>query len=340
MLPAGPSIVTVDASSRHAVRAAFDGYDVALAMVDPELRETFRSALLPRIRPYVSTVECADAAGRPSAPGTAILAFGGGTVLDTAKQRAAESGIDWIAVPTKPTSAAFSATASVKEHGRVLTRVLSPPRRVLLLPDIICGTPLELLTAELLDTWSFQTAVADVVLDGMANGRAWNTEFVGLFNAATCSLAALKPTDLQDPVALAGFMDVQRLLAEVTNNERTTRYVSGAEHLIAHALRVRGCPLPHGHQVGLGIAIGSALQRSRAALRTKLRECGFLGMPDPVWQRIRGWAGGVLWTRRVELALLDQALQGALSVRKTHRYTVLDTASRGECHAALAGLLS
>src|SRR6266542_595815 len=226
------------------------------------------------------------------------------------------------------------------EQGRVSTRVVSPPRYVLLLPEIICGTPLDLLSAELLDTWSFQTAVADVVLDAMTNGREWNAEFLPLFNTATRSLAGLRPVDLRDPVVLERFMGVQRLLADITNNERTTRYVSGVEHLIAHSLQVRGCCLPHGLQVGLGIALGRVLQSARAALRTELRSCGFVDMPEPVWQRIRAWAAGALWTRRVEMGLLDQALHGALSVRKTHRYTVLDTVSRGELRAALTGLLS
>lgn len=339
ILRPGTSIVTVEASSRHAIRTLLGGYDRTLAVVDPDLQATFASALLPLVRPYVSTVEPPNTSRRCPAAG-AVLAFGGGTVLDAAKLRAAEAGLDWIAVPTKPTSAAFSATASVKEQGRVWTRVVSPPRYVLLLPEIICGTPLDLLNAELLDTWSFQTAVADVVLDAMTNGRQWNAAFLPLFNTATRSLAGLRPVDLRDPVVLERFMGVQRLLADITNNERTTRYVSGAEHLIAHSLQVRGCSLPHGLQVGLGIALGRVLQSARAALRTELRSCGFVDMPEPVWQRIRAWAADVLWTRRVEVGLLDQALHGALSVRKTHRYTVLDTVSRGEFRAALSGLLS
>jgi glycerol dehydrogenase-like iron-containing ADH family enzyme len=338
-LPAGTSIVTIDASSHQAVRTVFDGYDHAVAVVDPDLRETFRSTLLPLIRPHVSTVERPHPWQRGPASGT-ILAFGGGTVLDAAKLRAAESGLDWIAVPTKPTSAAFSATASVKEQGRVTTRVVSPPRYVLLLPEILCGTPLDLLTAELFDTWSFQTAVTDVILDAMTNGREWNAAFMPRFNAATRSLADLRPADLRNPVVLERFMDAQRLLADITNYERTTRYVSGAEHLIAHSLQVRGCQLPHGLQVGLGIALARTLQRSRAALRRELRGCGFLAMPDPDWQHIRAWAASVLWARRVELGLLDQALRGALAVRKAHRYTVLDTASPEERCAALTGLLA
>lgn len=338
ILPAGTSIVTADASSRQAVRVALDGYDRALAMVDPDLEGTFESALLPLIGPHVAVVKDPGAAQQPSA--SAIVAFGGGTVLDAAKLRAAETGLDWIAVPTKPTSAAFSATASVKEHGRVSTKVVSPPRYVLLLPEIICGTPLELLTAELFDTWSFQTAVADVILDAVANGSEWNPAFLPVFNTATRSLAGLRPADLRDPAVLERFMDAQRLLAEVTNHERTTRYVSGAEHLIAHSLQVRGCPLPHGLKVGLGIAVAWGLQRSRTALRAELCGCGFLDMPDPDWRRIRAWAARTLWSRDVELRLLAQALRGALSVRRTHRYTVLDTASPGECRAALRGLLS
>jgi glycerol dehydrogenase-like iron-containing ADH family enzyme len=338
-LPAGTSIVTVDASSRHAIHTVLDGYDHAFPMVDPDLRKTFVSVLLPLIRPHVATVEHPSTVQRSTPSGT-ILAFGGGTVLDAAKLQAAESGLDWIAVPTKPTSAAFSATASVKEQGRVSTKVVSPPRFVLLLPEIICATPLSLLTAELFDTWSFQTAVADVILDAMANGREWNTDFTPLFNVATRTLAGLRPVDLRDPVVLERFMAAQGLLADVTNSERTTRYVSGAEHLIAHSLQVRGCPLPHGLQVGLGIAIGRILQRSRAALRTELRTCGFQNMPDPDWQRLRAWAASVLWSRRVELGLLDQALHGARSVRKAHRYTILDTASPRERRAALTGLLA
>ncbi|HZD00095.1 MAG TPA: iron-containing alcohol dehydrogenase [Actinomycetes bacterium] len=339
VLPAGTSIVTVDALSRHAIRTAFDAYHDVLAVVDPELRNTFGSALLPLIRPYLSTVQTPSGAPSPSAPG-AILAFGGGTVLDAAKLRAAKLGVDWIAVPTKPTSAAFSATASVKQQGRVSTRVVSPPRHVVLLPDIICGTPLDLLAAELMDTWSFQTAVADVVLDGVANGTEWDTGFVPLFNAATRALAELGPADLRRPAALRRFMDVQRLLADVTNSDRSTRYVSGAEHQIAHSLLMRGCALPHGHQVGLGIALSRALQCSRAALRTALGDCGLLDMPEPVWRRIWASAASIVRTGRIDTGLLEQALHGgALSVRETHRYTVLDRLSHGECRAALTGLL-
>jgi glycerol dehydrogenase-like iron-containing ADH family enzyme len=254
--------------------------------------------------------------------------------------QAAELGVDWIAVPTKPTSAAFSATASVKEQGRVSTRVVSPPRHVLLLPEVICDTPLDLLIAELLDTWSFQTAVADVVLHGMANGTAWNAAFIPLFNAATRALAELRPADLRDPAALRRFMDVQHMLAGVTNQERSTRYVSGAEHLIAHSLLAQGCALPHGHQVGLGIALARVLQCSRAALRTTLAERGVLDMPEPAWRRIRTWAASGIRTRRVQMGLLEQALHGASSVRETHRYTVLDAVSGAECRAALTGLFS
>jgi glycerol dehydrogenase-like iron-containing ADH family enzyme len=339
VLPAGTSIITIHASSRHTIRTAFEGYEQMLAIVDPELRTTFGSALLPLIRPYLSTVAAPSGEPPGSTPG-AILAFGGGTVLDAAKLQAAELGVDWIAVPTKPTSAAFSATASVKEQGRVSTRVVSPPRHVLLLPEVICDTPLDLLIAELLDTWSFQTAVADVVLHGMANGTAWNAAFIPLFNAATRALAELRPADLRDPAALRRFMDVQHMLAGVTNQERSTRYVSGAEHLIAHSLLAQGCALPHGHQVGLGIALARVLQCSRAALRTTLAERGVLDMPEPAWRRIRTWAASGIRTRRVQMGLLEQALHGASSVRETHRYTVLDAVSGAECRAALTGLFS
>jgi glycerol dehydrogenase-like iron-containing ADH family enzyme len=340
-VPAGTSIVTVDTSSHDKVRTVFDAYDHALTMVDPDLRQTFLSRLLPLIRPYLSSVELRNDTLPPrTSDPWVILAFGGGTVLDAAKTKAAELGVDWIAVPSKPTSAAFSATASVKQQGRVSTRVVSPPRSVLLLADVICATPLDLLTAELHDTWSFQTAVADIVLDAMTNGTAWNAGFVPLFNAATCALAELRPADLRHPAPLERFMGVQCLLASVTNAEHTTRYVSGAEHLLAHSLLMRGCSLAHGHQVCIGIAVARSLQCSRASLYRTVRDFGLLDLPDPAWRRIRAWAATCLRAGRVEQIVLDQALDRALTVRKTHRYTVLDTASQGECRAALRGLLA
>jgi glycerol dehydrogenase-like iron-containing ADH family enzyme len=335
IIPAEKLIVS--SGQPTAVRTALYGYEGALVVLDPELREAFLAHLLPLLQECLPTVQPLIP-GHRVANGGVVVAFGGGTVLDTAKLRAAELGLDWIAVPTKPTAAAFSATASVKDERGVVTEIVSPPRHVLVMPDIMAHTPLELLQAEIADTWSFQTAMADVALDGLANGREWDTAFVPVFNQATRILTPLRAVDLRTPAVLEQFMDVQRMLAEVTNHAHTTRYVSGTEHLIAHSLAAHGCALPHGLLVGIGIVLGRVLQDSTTSVSAELDARGFASMPDTAWRRLKAYARDAIGIGQLGAGLIEQTLHTSKFIRLDHRYTVLDSVSGEACRAALRGV--
>lgn len=314
--------------------AAFDGYRDALVVADPQLRETFSAYLLPLLRVCVPMVRPLPAGG--AAGDGVIVAFGGGTTMDIAKLRAAELGLDWIAVPAKPTAAAFSASASVKdEHGVVTTTFVSPPRQTLILPEVLTRTPLALLEAEIADTWSFQTAVVDVALDGLVNGREWDTDVVPVCNAATRLLAPLHASGLRSPAAAGQLLDVQRVLVRFTDDARTTRYVSGTEHLIAHGLAAQGCELPHGLLVGVGIVLGRLLQDSVPSARAELTALGFEPMPDHAGRRLAAGARRAVTTGRLSQAALRHAVLTSRFIRLDHRHTVLDMASPEQCRAAM-----
>jgi glycerol-1-phosphate dehydrogenase [NAD(P)+] len=336
--PTVPSgTVFVSGAGSPAIATAFDGYRGALIVLDPDLRQEFLTYLLPVLRKCVPVV-------RPLLPGIAtgnddvVVAFGGGRVLDTAKLRAAELGVDWIAIPTKPTAAAFSATASVKDARGVATELVSSPRHVLVLPDLMARTPIELLQAEIADTWSFHTAMADVVLDAMLNGQEWDTAVVPVFNEATRLLTPLRACDLQVPSVLERFTAVQRMIAEVTNEARTTKYVSGTEHLVAHSLAAQGCALSHGLLVGIGIILGRLLQVATTPIAASLESHGFAVMPDPVWHRLEIASRSATKAGAISPALLEQTLMTSRSIRYDHRYTVLDSISHSDCQTALRTL--
>jgi glycerol dehydrogenase-like iron-containing ADH family enzyme len=326
-------ILFVSEAGSSVIRTAFDGYQGALIVLDPELRQEFVTYLLPLLRKCVPVV-------RPLLPGhfhrdgDVVVAFGGGRVLDTAKLRAAELGVDWIAMPTKPTAAAFSATASVKDARGVVTELVRPPRHVLVMPDLMARTPIELLQAEIADTWSFHTAMSDVVLDAMINGREWDTTVIPIFNEATRLLAPLHAEDLRIPAVLEGFTSVQKMLAEVTNEAQTTRYVSGTEHLVAHSLAAHGCALPHGVLVGIGIILGRLLQVATTPVNSTLESYGFVHMPDSVWHRLEISTRNAVRAGAISANLLEQTLLTSKFIRHDHRHTVLDSVFQSECQAA------
>lgn len=335
MITQAAPFVFVSHVESHAIRAAFDGHRDALVVADPQLRGAFFTHLLPLLRECVPAVRPLPASG-PAGDGV-VVAFGGGATMDAAKLRAAELGLDWIAIPAKPTAAAFSASASAKdEHGVVTTTFVSPPRQILILPEVLARTPLPLLEAEIADTWSFQTAVADVALDGLVNGREWDEDVVPVCNAATRLLAPLHAAGLRSPAAAGQLLDVQRMLARLTDGARTTRYVSGTEHLIAHGLAARGCMLPHGLLVGVGIVLGRLLQDSVPSARAELTARGFEPMPDHAGRRLATGARRAITTGRLSQAALRRAVLTSRFIRLDHRHTVLDMVGPRQCRATVS----
>ena len=197
-------------------------------------------------------------------PDDAILAIGGGSMLDVAGYAAAQvgGGTGIIRVPTTPAAmlcAAFATTAALDAHGiKDSVSLPSVPRAVLI-----------------------DTSFANTVLDGV-----WSA---GIAEAVRLGLAK-EPSLLKLAADLAGQFasrdgSALKALVEATLDVRRSK--GGTDHGLATAFELEpksGWKLPHGYAVAIGIVAylvsaiksGEPREKDLETCRDVLGRCGAL----------------------------------------------------------------
>ncbi|MDR1574739.1 MAG: sn-glycerol-1-phosphate dehydrogenase [Treponema sp.] len=200
-------------------------------------------------------------AGAPLVP----VAVGAGTVNDLVKLAASELNLPYLCVPTAASVDGFTSYGSaILKDGYKQTMACEAPRCVVADTTVLSRAPAYLASSGFADLAGKVCAgadwiIADTVADFGAKGseriepKAWAMVQHGLNDFLTRSAAAAEG----DEEALRVLFEALSMTGFSMQYLRSSRPVSGAEHLFAHIwemenLSIDGNPVTHGHKVGIG----------------------------------------------------------------------------------------
>lgn len=249
----------------------------------------------------------------------ALIAVGGGKILDVAKIASAQQRIPLVAMPTTLSSDGIASPIAVVTGaaGQYDSVGAQSPTALLVDLDLVRSAPLETLQAGVGDLLSNLSAIEDWRLAAEVDGeridgfallvaRHAAEAFLGLTMRTAQATVDLRGQDFV--VHLAEGLLMSGLAMSICG---TSRPCSGAEHLISHALdRVLAQRRPHGLQVGAATIF---VNRLRGA-DTTLIEAAMRRLGVPTSMRELG----------IELSEFIEALRIAPHVRPG-RLTILDS---------------
>jgi glycerol-1-phosphate dehydrogenase [NAD(P)+] len=240
-----------------------------------------------------------------------LLGLGGGRSIDLAKYAAAESGKEFVSVPTAPSHDGITSPfATLHGFERPYSKLAKPPKLLLLDIDVISSAPRRLASAGFGDLIGKYTAVLDWKLAHNLRG-----EYYGAYAASLALMSAKHVSAYAKKIGLGSKDGVRALVEALVSSgvamciAGSSRPASGSEHLFAHALEtISESPPLHGEAVGVGTILMSYLYGMRwKEIRRLLKEAG-----APVNARELG----------VNNDEVIEALVRAASIRP-ERYTIL-----------------
>lgn len=209
----------------------------------------------------------------------AVVAVGGGLVVDYSKYAAFVAQLPIVTVPTAISNDGFASPgASLLVDGRRRSMKARIPYGVILDTELIRNSPRRLSLSGIGDLLSKYTAERDWKLSFHRTGEAVN-DFAVLVSRQSVDSVANWPH--QDPGRLdyiqlvCGALVMSGVAMEISASSRPA---SGSEHLISHAYdRYAAKPTLHGLQVGVATLAVALLQENPAlpTIRRVLRESGF-----------------------------------------------------------------
>ncbi|MEM1508952.1 MAG: sn-glycerol-1-phosphate dehydrogenase [Thermofilaceae archaeon] len=252
----------------------------------------------------------------------AIVAVGGGKVIDVAKYVSYIYSIRFVSVPTAVSHDGIASPAiSLKDvEGFPVSRFARPPVAVVADIDVISQAPKKLLASGFGDIIGKLTSVRDAVLARKIKG-----EYIGDYSLALAKLSAQMVAEnaervaMQDPEGVSILVEAAISCGVAMAIAGSSRPCSGSEHLFSHALDIvypEKTSL-HGEQVGIGTVMMAYLhginwKRVRQLLR-------IVGAP----------------TTNEELDVPWKAIVNALMIahRVRERYTILGEGGLSESAA-------
>jgi glycerol-1-phosphate dehydrogenase [NAD(P)+] len=215
----------------------------------------------------------------------AVIAIGGGRVLDLGKLAAARAGIAVVSVPTQLSHDGLcSPVAVVPNHdGRTESVGALAPRAVFISLPTLLQAPPAAVAAGLGDLLANPLALRDWALAAehgleLIDQQAWDMS-VHAFELVEPLLDTDPATSARDPQALKRLAEALVLSGMAMIAAGTSRPASGGEHEISHAIdELFGGRSLHGAQVAFGCIFSVALHGDdAAAFKERL---GRLGLPQ------------------------------------------------------------
>jgi len=191
----------------------------------------------------------------------AVVGYGGGKALDTAKYVSHLAQLPFLAVPTSLANDGFaSPQSSLTLRAKRRSLPARVPFGVVIDPDLCLGAPLPLWHSGVGELASKITAVADWKLAFHARATPVDDYAALLADTAVLPFAAHPVRDAEGLRLLATGLMLSCMAMAMAG---TSRPASGSEHLVSHALDgLSTRPRLHGLQVGLAAYLVSRLQDS------------------------------------------------------------------------------
>jgi glycerol-1-phosphate dehydrogenase [NAD(P)+] len=255
----------------------------------------------------------------------AVVAVGGGRVLDVAKLAAARAGLTVIVAPTQLSHDGICSPVAVVPDDSGLAQSLAAiaPRVVFLSMPTLVNAPLDSVRAGLGDLLANPLALRDWALAadrGLAtiDQSAWDLS-AGSFEMVQDYVARDIEEVAGDPTFLRRLADALVLSGMSMIRSGTSRPASGGEHEISHAIdAIFGGRAMHGAQVAFGCIFSLALYgEDVAAFRRQLQLVGLPHHPQQL---------------RLSIKDTVTVLLGAPETRPG-RFTVIEDADLDEAQA-------
>ncbi|MBR1700713.1 MAG: iron-containing alcohol dehydrogenase family protein [Lachnospiraceae bacterium] len=240
----------------------------------------------------------------------AIVAIGGGKVIDAGKYAAFLKGLPFISVPTSSSSDGFSsATASLLVEGRRASVPAKLAYGILVDTHVIRTAPEKYIYSGIGDMVAKITALYDWVFEAEHGASVLNDFAVMIAKKAVNSFIRTPYETIQDEVFLKELLDSLAMSGIANEIAGSSAPTSGSEHLISHALdKFLEVPQLHGIQVGIATYIMAKVQDHRyVRVNTVFTQTGF-------WDYVE--------TLQMKQSDFIKAIDMAPSI-KPHRHTYL-----------------
>ncbi|MCF2135628.1 MAG: iron-containing alcohol dehydrogenase [Candidatus Thorarchaeota archaeon] len=239
----GPEIVVIKKGALQALPEIVAKYGQAMFVSDAIIFDKYKMILddFLDVDPTWIMVDDHPEKREPSATADVIVGFGGGRSIDTAKLIAAETGLEWISVPTAASHDGIaSEAASVSHNGYRYSKRCKLPIAVIADLEIIAQAPRALFLAGTGDILCKTSSLSEWKMANEIHGESFNKEAFELTKHALDTVLSdesletliMAEIDAGKAMYLAG----------------SSRPCSGTEHAISHAMERREHNL-HGLQV-------------------------------------------------------------------------------------------
>jgi glycerol-1-phosphate dehydrogenase [NAD(P)+] len=208
----------------------------------------------------------------------AVIAIGGGKVIDAGKYASFLKNLPFISVPTSSSTDGFaSASASLIVNGRRNSVPARLAYGIIVDTQVIRTAPEKFIYSGIGDMVSKITAIYDWIYEEQCGYSQVNDFAVMIAKKAVNSFVRTPYESIKDDLFLKELLDSLSMSGIANEIAGSSAPTSGSEHLISHALdKLLETPQLHGIQVGIATYIMSRVQDHRYIRINKvLTDTGF-----------------------------------------------------------------